>query len=510
MGERVNSLSRLLLPRRWELLAEQAEAAQVDPSVMVERVDDAAERVDSLLRRVRDGGGGAIEVIYGLSGSGKTTFLQTLPLFFESVRVTTFPSETPITALPEFIKKDYIKNDQRGRILLIDRRDNPTSSELDQVEEMFGRLLNVFREPEGAAVVLWPITKPESARKIADTAWTVGRDSMTDTVTSGQFGFKGVKPEKYWDLADNTSRTLTGDGLEAYGILPEAGATLLPNCDTISDFFSLVTNLADEQRDETWSVLKTRFVAHLWVLLPGDNVTLVNATADSLTQGTKSKIDIDKIGEFIDLPDSKSIYVSDWRNRRGKLAHLLRAIDVRLFGFPPNVSLAAIRSFGDQTLKSRLNQPTTSLESSKSAMRASRLYKAIIAEAGLKTTPYAGARRISKETGEEYVRAQSAASKDDKPLNKALGSLIAACLKDDAPDLAVISEKKTLPGSTLQPDIQIVMPSGEIICLEPTWRRSGTVEIEGHPKPSQNTLSEAHLKKYVLEKATQYVKDLGL
>ena len=60
----------------------------------------------------------------------------------------------------------------------IDRRDNPTAADLAEVEEAFGNLLNAFREPGGAAVVLCPITKLESAQKVADTAWIVGRESL--------------------------------------------------------------------------------------------------------------------------------------------------------------------------------------------------------------------------------------------------------------------------------------------------------------------------------------------
>jgi hypothetical protein len=50
---------------------------------------------------------------------------------------------------------------------------------------------------------------------------------------------------------------------------------------------------------------------------------------------------------------------------------------------------------------------------------------------------------------------------------------------------------------------------GEFICLEPTWRTSGA-GINDEIKKSQNTLSEPHLKKYLLDKATVYIKDMGL
>jgi len=509
MADDANPLRRLELPRRWEILEQRAGEVDADPSGIVERVDDAAARVDTLLRRVRDGGGGVIEVFFGLSGSGKTTFLQNLPRFFDGISVSTFDKQRPLRELPEFVKSGHVPGASKNRIVLVTRRDNPSAADLASVEEMFAELLEVFREPGGAAVVLWPITKPESADFISKKAWEVGRDSMADAESNGQYRFTGVPPAKYWDIADNTSRTITGDGLEAFGVMPEDATEMLVKSETISDFFAAALAHADKQRADTWSILRERASVHLWVVLPGDDLKLLNATADALTQGTKSKIDIDKIGELIDRPDQNTLYVADRKQRRGKLAHLLRAIDVRLFGFPPNVSLAAVRSFGDEALKARLKQPATTLDASKSAMRASRLYKAILAEAGVSTPSYAGARRLGQETIDEFLRIQGVASSDDKPLNKALGDLLAACLSEDAPDLNVVSEKKSVPRSTLQPDIRIELRSGEYICLEPTWRTSG-VGVKDEVKAAQNTLSEAHLKKYVLEKATQYVKALGL
>lgn len=317
-SEQPSPLPRLELPRRWEFLEQRAVAAQVDPAEIVERVDDAANRVDELLRRVRDGGGGVIEVFYGLSGSGKTTFLQTLSRFFDNIRVSTFSKDRPLQELPVFILSDVIPGETRNRVVLIDRRDNPTAADLEQVEETFGNLLNTFREPGGAAVILWPITKPDSANTVAEAAWVVGRDSMADESSRGQYHFQGVPKAKYWDLADNTSRSLTGDGLEAYGLTKEILTTVLPSCDTISDFFGRVTQYANAERDRTWSVLKVRSTPHLWVALPGDDLKLLNATADALTQGIQSKVDIDKIGELIDQADENTIYISEWKDRRGK------------------------------------------------------------------------------------------------------------------------------------------------------------------------------------------------
>lgn len=509
MSEPINTLPLLELPRRWELLSQRANAIGMNPESFVERVDDAAKRIDYLLTRVRTGGGGIFEIFLGLSGSGKTTFLRTLPRFFTSIRVCPFQRDQALIELPTFIENTFVPHDEKRRIILIERRDNPTPEELTSSPRVFANLLETFRDSRGAVLVIWPITNTASARELAVNAWDTGRDSVCDSTSKGVFQFVGPPKERFYYIADTTSRNLTGDGLDAFGVTPETISPLLSGCETIADFFNAVDRKADETRIAAWSVLKERVRARIWVVLPGDDVSAINGTVSALTQGTRSRVDIDMIAEFIDRPDNDALYIADWRQRRSSLAHLLRILDVRVFGLPPNVALAAIRAFGEAPLKGLLRQQTMNLSQAKDTMRSSRLYKAILAEAGIPSPPFVAGRNVSPETSNEYRRIQAVASHNDKPLNKALGLLIKSCLCDDIPSTEVITEQRKLPGSELQPDVQIRLSESDFICLEPTWR-STDVGIPGEISGGQNTLTEAHIKKYVLEKATQYVRDFGL
>lgn len=503
-----NTLPRLELPKRWELLKQRADAAGIDPVEVVERVDEAAERVDRLLQRVRTGGGGLFEVVFGLSGSGKTTFLKTLPKFFEGINVTAFPRERALTDLPKFIQDASASAGTDARVVLVERRDNPSVTDIEQADAMFAELLETFRVPEGCALVLWPITREVAANDIARKAWETGRDSVTDQATRGIFHFSGLPKGRYFEIADSTSRNLAGDPLDAFGITEDVGRGFLAECETISDFFARLDQHADKIRANTWSILKERVRARLWVLLPGDVLTSVDGTVKALTAGTRNRIDLDLIGEFIDQPDNKAIYVTEWRKRRAAIAQLLRAIDVRLFPLPPNVALHAVRAFGDASLKDLLKQRSTNLEQAKSAMKASRFYKAILREIGVTTEPFAGSRELGEETSEEYRRIQTTATKHDTVLNHAVGRLIATCLNDDGSSAKIVTEKRSLPKIELQPDIQIEIGANDYICLELTWRTTGT-PVDGG-KEAQNTLTEAHIKKYVLDKADQYIRAIGL
>ena len=506
----MNTLAKLELPKRWELLEQRAQAAGLDTGLFVERVDTASDRIDYLLQRVKTGGGGLFEVFYGLSGSGKTTFLKTLPKHFQQIRVLSYPKDKPLANLPNFIHEMHIPGDSSARIVLIERRDNPSQQDMLSLSETFAELLEVFRDPKGAALVLWPVTREPSAQKIAAEAWTTGRDSMTDTRSKGFYHFTGLPKERFYVIADTTSRNLTGDGLETFGVTPEVASELLAGTETIADFFNAIDLYAEEQREKTWSVLKTKARARLWVVLPGDVPSAIRSTVLSLTQGSRNRVDIELVAEFIDQPDDKApLYVADWKAKRSSMAHLLRAVDLRLFEMPPNVSLAAIRAYGDASVKAKLKQPTINFEVAKSAMRNSKLYKEIEAELGINETPFAGASRDVEETSNEYRRVQALASKGDKSLNKAIGLLLAECLKEDAPKVAVVSEKRSLPNCDLKPDVCLHIGDLDYICIEPTWR-STEKGIAGELDGGQNTLAASHMKKYLLDKAMQYIKALDL
>lgn len=506
----MNTLAKLELPKRWELLEQRAQAAGLDTGLFVERVDSAADRIDYLLQRVKTGGGGLFEVFYGLSGSGKTTFLKTLPKQFQQIRVSSLPKDKPLSDLTTFIHDMYVPGETSARIILVERRDNPSQQDMQSLSETFAELLEVFRDPKGAVLVLWPVTREPSARQIAAEAWDTGRDSMTDTQSKGFYHFVGLPKERFYSVADATTRNLTGDGLETFGVTPHVAIDLLAGTETIADFFNAVDLYAEAQREKTWSVLKTKVRARLWVVLPGDVPSAIRSTVLSLTQGSRNKVDIELVAEFIDQPDDKTpIYVSDWKAKRSAMAHLLRAIDLRLFELPPNVSLAAIRALGDVSVKAKLKQPTIRLEDAKAAMRNSKLYKEIEVELGINVTSFAGANRDVEETSNEYRRVQALAAKGDKSLNKAIGLLLAECLKEDAPKVAITSEKQSLPNCDLKPDVRLHIGDLDYICIEPTWR-STDIGIPGELNGGQNTLAASHMKKYLLEKAMQYIKALDL
>lgn len=403
------------------------------------------------------------------------------------------------------MKEKFLLADSRARIFLITHRDNPLQKNMDRLPDLFSELVDFFRTPEGHALVLWPMTREESASKIAKMAWNSGRDSMCDSNTKGLLPFTGLEKVRYRDVADRTALSLFGDGLLAFGITTETATDLTQGADTISDYLGRINDAAENIRGDVYSVLKEKIIPRLWVVVPGDDVAKTEAVVRALTQGSRGAVDVSLMQEYIDNASDEVQYVKEWQRYRSHFSHLMRVLDVRIFALPPNAAVLAARAFGPEQVTKNLKTKTPQRAVALDAFRSTRLYKELATACGIDAGKYAGARSVKSETENEYIRIQRLAASDDKPLNKALAGCIQESLKQDGFSGSVHPEKKMLKGTGLQPDVMVEVSSTSYICIEPTWRSSGK-GVEGELPERQATLTEAHIKKYVMDKALEFVK----
>ena len=147
MEEQAEYINDLKLPGRFEKLQEATKAMGCDLASIIQRVDAACIEIDTLLREIAASGLGRLQILHGLSGSGKTTFLKGLPYFFDNIAVVEIPRTTPIIDVAGFIERDAL---HRGtyRLYIIHDRDNP-KEEIDDIHECFERMRALFRQPDG-------------------------------------------------------------------------------------------------------------------------------------------------------------------------------------------------------------------------------------------------------------------------------------------------------------------------------------------------------------------------
>ena len=495
-------MQKLKLPKRYEALEREAKESDADLSRIIQRIDSAADRMETLLQQVRDGGLGRFELTLGKSGSGKTTFFRTLPRFFSGVEVRHVPAEIPLANVAGHIREhNQLTNDPSVWVMY--DRDNPTDDE-NTIRRFCESRRVLFRENVGRVVLCWPITDEEKAKQIADVAWNIGRDSVVD-LNRGVFVFDGVPKTEFYEIADLTSRSLRGGSLEVFGLTKDVALPLAEEAETIAEYYTRLEQRSGEINDRYREILKDKTVPSVWILVGGDDAKDLNLTVATLTQGTQKQVDIDRLLTYLDDPKLDAAYLKEWKKRRAELAYLMRLLDVRLFELPPNVALAAVRAHGTDDAKKNLRLKTVNASAADGTVSNAAFVRAAKGEefggrAYLRTT--------EDETANEYRRLQSRARGEDKAFNKALASAIGRVLEDDSITVEVAAEIQA-PQGNLKPDIRLSFEGGRVICLEPTWRSTGK-GIDGELEARQNTLTVGHIQKYLLEKILNYVNDLDL
>lgn len=494
----------LSLPIRFENLERETEVLGIDITTIVEKVEDANEEIETLLKQINHGKNGKFKLFYGESGKGKTTFLKTLGNFFQNIEIISIERNVKLLEIPNYIISE--KSDKGQTIVIIEDRDNPNET-VENLRDFFEELRFQFRKDLFEVLIIWPITDKFAAEEISEIAWDVGRDSIT-AANGCIFEFKGIPKNKYYTIADITSINLNeGRNLESYGISKNDTIQILKKSETIGQFYTHITNISLEKLDKTERFLKDKIVPKIWVLLPGDEATEIDRTVRTLTRGVKYKIDIERILSELDNSSNKNSYLSDWRKRRANASHLLHLIDVRLFPIPPSLSLAAVRAFGEDDIKEDLKNKKESEKKAIEEIKKSPLYRLLLNDT---ISADISPRKTNQKTSAEYMRIQKNASKIDKKLNQALGKLIIKALESDNIKAKIEVEKQNIIGSNMQPDIQIKIDDKKVICLEPTWRTSGkAIETEDIPEKS-NSLTTGHLQQYVLNKAMDYIKSIGM
>ncbi|HUR63045.1 MAG TPA: hypothetical protein VM241_01040 [Candidatus Thermoplasmatota archaeon] len=486
----------LRLPSRFEALQREVAKTGGDLNRIVYRVDSAAQRIETLLRHVRDAKIGRFELMLGASGSGKTTFLSTLPFFFRDVVVDDIPPSAPLREIANFVRDKGLPTN-KARIFVMNGRDNPVVSN-EEARQFFESLRVLFREENGDVAVIWPITDSETAKVLGDIAWQIGRDSIVD-VNGGTYQFEGLSKQNFYNVADTTTRSLNGgQSLETFGLTPSNTEEAVKDSQTIGEFYTRLEGISSFINKRFGDVLKEKKLPSVWILIAADDNRELDLTVSKLTQGTGQRVDIDRLVQYLDDAENPAQYLKEWRKRRSEAAYLMRRFDVRLFPLSPNVALSAVRAYGEPAVLTPLNNKVGSAKTAIEALSKTLFFGALSAEGPKATTTL---RATTEEAAAEYVRLQEFAvvRKADKLLNKALAEAIQASLQSVGIEAIATAEKQSIEGTNLRPDVRIDLPSGQMICLEPTWRTTGRLNDQ------QNTAAVGHIQQYLLNKVIEYI-----
>jgi energy-coupling factor transporter ATP-binding protein EcfA2 len=241
------------LPRRFEALERQADQSDATLKKIVRHQGPDSLRIEKLLHQVRNGGLGRFEIFLGHSGSGKTTFLKTLPQVFSEIIVQEIPKEIPLLDAADYIRANHTQG-QNSKIWLIADRDNP-SVQPQEAADFFESLRVLFREDAGRVLVCWPMSDLSQAEQLSVQAWAIGRDSLVD-LTQGLYRFCGPSRITFYEIAEQTLTSLSGHGLADFGLTAEIAYPLAVESETIAEFYARLEAKSEELNGLCHTILK--------------------------------------------------------------------------------------------------------------------------------------------------------------------------------------------------------------------------------------------------------------
>jgi hypothetical protein len=475
------SFPTLILPNRWESLEQEAKQRNVPLKPLITPVQDAIAEVERELRRIQETGIGRLYIISGVTGSGKTTFLNSLRLFIDgvtvySIKIDTIDSRETIDQALTRLNRVPNKNS----VVVLEGRETPASFKNEEIDILLATLNQDFRDGVGRKTLfVIPTTSQSVAQSVSERAYNVG--GMTSR-NKPFYVFTGPPRSSFASIANDTLRALNESRtLAEYGVSDTMAKGIAESVESIGAFMEkcyeeiidrkqVVLNYASETK---------RKRIHLWMVFCSmeDNSRNNYDIIRSLTFGELQHVQVKRVL----IGDSHE--VRDWEKRPAAFALAAQWLDLRLTYLPLRTANAIVSSYGDKDLVDYLK--TLEKDDKRLLKREALRARAQESLAGTAIGAFMRGegfidRNLSKgaptpEQRQLFREIFKALNNNDKMLN----SLVARTLRDinKQPDNSIPTELPLNDQRTLLSDVAIVTPT-DIYCLEFKWRSSVLYETE--------------------------------
>ena len=459
---------QLFLPDRFDMLQRRA-GGKLDGIVIP--VDTALDRIKGMYRELQAAGRGSFLIFRGSSGSGKSTFLNTVNLFVEDVEVRSVLRETSI----EDALRALGPTDHRLRVFIIEGRDALRLISEKELEASIHEINSFLRSERGErTLIVWPANADDLEQMLISICRRVGGDALLG-IGEPAYKFTGPPKEQFIQIAART--------VAALGITEERAQSLVSQAETPGQYLGLLRADLLKNQAEVDELL-SRERCRLWVLVAASNDP--EGDVAGVTRGSLSIGDIDRL-----MNATGANIVSELKKFPEKLGILAALLDFKIIHLPLTTASAIARDYADFRLVDRMKAKALSIIKSNDAKE--RLLQGDLARAfnSAQMTPRAVGRKPGQNTVERFKKLAEIASTNDGLLNGAVGrALVAAEL------ITEFDLEKDLAGRlTRYTDIYCRTNTIGTVRLEVMWRA---------------TTSRAEIANYALTKLYNYGKAIGL
>lgn len=352
--EIIQAIPRLVLPTRWEHLQPKIEDNSVLKSI-IRPVPQAMGVIRNIIEYLRTTGGCQVLVVRADTGSGKTTFLNTLPYYMQDVVFHTQTIDLQPLAEQEVTEALWSATalGEGINLVILEGREKPDSISDAYMQVVLANINRIARTKGVPLLFVIPTVEEQVARNWCDHGTRIGDLIPEQQLYEGSrwYNFPGVPKDKYVEIAEETVRSLNPpNSLYDFGVSSDDAKGWVDTAPTIGRFIETLANKISSTRSATtYGITGKR--EHVWIVYCSPDLRHYDHTylvIDGLVQDEKFRVSPAKlIPPTSDTPTSKH-----WRQspQWARLVASVNFLDVRLINLPITSVVAAALAYGDDEL----------------------------------------------------------------------------------------------------------------------------------------------------------------
>jgi hypothetical protein len=354
--EMFEPIPELVIKTRWERL-EQAINKDTHAKTIIRPVPDAIQVISRLIMSVRATNDCKILVIKADSGTGKTTFLNTLDLYIHDHTGTKLTIQT--IDLFNVVNADDFSSELRQldikegavNIVVLEGKETPGDIDSDFIDGVISRINRFSRNHNQPMLVVIPTNEDTVAKRWVSVAAKTGGLSPT-SLPEGQtwYDFPGVPRNKYIEIAEETIRILNSSReITDFGISASEMVHMADMSDTIGAFLEALTAKNVHIRTATQQRLEKR--TKVWVVFCCPDRTAYDqlySRVDAMVLNKDFRVSPEKL--ISSVQDNAQTRKFDNEIAWPKLLHTLNFLDIRVVNLPIVTMINAALAFGDEEL----------------------------------------------------------------------------------------------------------------------------------------------------------------